>query len=68
MFKQISPQQKKGSEKMEKTNKKKHFTSRKIARSMAKFRMRRAGVHRINHPSSRGVMSPFARSWREWVF
>lgn len=52
---------------MKKTNKKR-FTSRKIARSMAKFRMRRAGMRRINHQSSKGVTSPFARSWREYVY
>ena len=52
---------------MKKTTKKR-FTSRKIARSMAKFRMRRAGMRRINRPGPQEVKSPFARDWREYVY
>ena len=51
---------------------KKKFTSRKIARDMARFQMKRAGFTRINRQYSsdrrgRRKLSPFSRYWREFA-
>lgn len=51
-------------------NEKMHFTSRKIARSMAKYNMKRAGFQRINRITEKrkDVKSPFQENWRNYVF
>ena len=51
-------------------NEKKKFTSRKIARDMARYRMKRAGFRKINrqYSSDRKVkLSPFSKYWREFA-
>lgn len=48
---------------------KKHFTSRKIARSMAKYNMKRAGFQRLNRvPDVKGAeKTTFQENWRDYV-
>ena len=45
-----------------------HYTSRKIARSMARHNMKRAGFQRINRKTNGAVRSPFQLKWRNYVF
>lgn len=40
---------------------------RKLMRSMARAKMRKAGYRRINKPMPGGGPSYFARRWREWA-
>lgn len=50
--------------------KKKHFTNRKLARSMARFQMERAGFRKINRKYGTHTgqkKSPFQIYWRKFA-
>lgn len=51
---------------MNSKNESKRYFPRKIARSIARTRMEKSGVRRINHPNDAGV-SFFARKWRDYL-